>query len=82
MAVINETGAERIFPGLNAVGRVLLLYGNELEIVGVVEDVRHRSLEQGSGTEVYLLMQQWWWSNHLNMVVRSSLPAEAISTIP
>jgi predicted permease len=78
VALINQTGAEQIFPGQNPVGRKLLLYRRELEIVGVVEDVRHRSLEQGSGTEVYLLTQQWFWQSHMNIVVRSSLPVEAL----
>jgi predicted permease len=78
VALINRTGADLIFPDQNAEGRVLLLYGNELEIVGVVEDVRHRSLEQGSGIEVYILMQQWWWSNSVNMVVRSPMPTETL----
>jgi predicted permease len=77
IAVINKSGAARIFPGQNAVGRTLLLGGNELEVVGVVDDVRHQSLEQGSGIEVYFLMTQRGWDT-MNMVVRSPLPAEAL----
>jgi predicted permease len=77
VAVINQTGAERFFPGQNAVGRMLSLYGNQLEVVGVVEDVRHQSLEQGSDIEVYMPMTQMGW-NTMNMVVRSPLPAEAL----
>ncbi len=77
VTVINQTGAERFFPGQNAVGRMLSMYGNQLEVVGVVKDVRHRSLEQGSDVEIYLPMTQMGW-NTMNLVVRSPIPAEAL----
>jgi predicted permease len=77
VTVINQTGAEMFFPGQDAVGRVLVMYDTELEVVGVVADVRHRSLEQGSGAEVYLPMTQMGFHT-MNMVVRSPLPPEAL----
>lgn len=77
VALINESAAHRMFQGEEAIGQVLLLYGIPLEVVGVVEDVRHRSLEHDSGSEVYILMPQWGWDS-VNMVVRSPLPAEAL----
>jgi predicted permease len=78
VAIINETGAKRLFPGQDAVGRTLVLYRREVEVVGVVEDVRHLSLEQGSDIEVYLHNAQFGWGNTWNLVVRSSLPPEAL----
>ncbi len=58
-------------------GQFLDLYGNELEVVGVAADVRHRSLEQGSGIEMYLPMTQRGFGQ-LHMVVRSSLPPHSL----
>jgi predicted permease len=76
--IINESGARRLFPDQEAVGRMVSLYGeSEWEVVGVVEDVRHQSLEEGSGIEMYLPMAVMGWGT-LDMVVRSPLPVEAL----
>lgn len=72
--IVNETGARILFPGESALGRVLLTGPEDgWEIVGVVADTRHRSLEEDSGIEMYLPMGQLVWPT-LEMVVRSRLP--------
>jgi predicted permease len=76
VVIINETGAQRIFPGEDPLGRFLLI-GGEREVVGVVEDVRHQSLEQGSGIEMYMPMTQMGWGT-LDMVIRSPLPPQSL----
>lgn len=43
----------------------------------MVADVRHQSLEEGSGIEMYMPMTQMGWGT-LDMVVRSPLPSEAL----
>jgi predicted permease len=76
--IINETGARELFPAQEAVGKMVSLYGeSEWEVVGVVADVRHQSLEEGSGIEMYLPMGAMGWGT-LDMVVRSPLPVEAL----
>ncbi len=79
--VINETAARQLFQGQDALGQALLFGGDEWEdeweIVGVVGDVRHQSLEQGSGLEMYLSMNQMR-SGTTEMVVRSPLPPESL----
>lgn len=76
--IINETGARILFRGEEALGQFLLLGGGgEWEVVGVVADVRHQSLEEGSGIEMYMPMTQMGWGT-LDMVVRSPLPSEAL----
>lgn len=75
--IINETGARILFQGEPALGRVLLTAGDEFEIVGVVADVRHQSLEEDSGIEMYIPMGQRGWPT-LEMVVRSRLPVESL----
>jgi len=54
--VINEAAAQQIFPDRDPVGGVLLNGEDQLRVVGVVGDVRHQSLEQGSGLEMYMLL--------------------------
>jgi predicted permease len=75
--VINESAAREIFPDREALGGIILMQGEEWEVVGVVGDVRHQTLEQASGAEMYMPMTQVWWPT-LEMVVRSSLPPEAL----
>jgi predicted permease len=81
VVIINETGAQRIFPGEDPLGRFLLFGGDEWadewEVVGVVESVRHQSLEQSSGVEMYMPLTQAWWGT-LDMVVRSPLPPQSL----
>ncbi len=54
--VINETLARRFFPGEEALGKRALVYPFEksCEIVGIVNDVKHRSLDVESGPEFYI----------------------------
>ncbi|MGW8264974.1 MAG: ADOP family duplicated permease [Longimicrobiales bacterium] len=79
--LMNESGAERLFPGQSAVGRTLQLgWAGEGEIVGVVRDVRHVSLELGSGIQLYLPLARVPDFRTLDMVVRSPLPASHIAS--
>ena len=47
-------------------------------MVGVVADVRHQSLEQTSGWQMYFPFTQIWAFSTLDMVVRSRLPVETL----
>jgi ABC-type antimicrobial peptide transport system permease subunit len=51
----------------------------ERRVVGVVGDVRHLALEQGSGNEMYLPMRQCQDISSTDLVVRSSLPPAELS---
>jgi ABC-type antimicrobial peptide transport system permease subunit len=53
--------------------------GQEREIVGVLEDVRHIRPEFGPGIQVYFPMAQMLDFNTLSLAVRSSLPPEALA---
>lgn len=76
--ILNETGARRLFPDQEPVGR-FAGFGNDnwFEVVGIVEDTRHQSLEEGAGIEVYFPMTTMGWGT-LDMVVRSPLSTEAL----
>jgi predicted permease len=71
--VINQTMARTLWPGQNAVGQIMRACG-ERQVVGVVSDVRHLALEEGSGMEMYLPMRQCNDIASVDLVVRTSLP--------
>jgi putative ABC transport system permease protein len=69
VALINETAAERYWPGASPVGRRLRILTPEWrEIIGVVEDVRHWGPVAPVNPEVYLPGLR----SPTNLVVRSS----------
>ena len=79
--VINETMARALWPGQDPIGKYLLGgCAKERRVVGVVGDVRHLALEQGSGNEMYIPMRQCGEQSSADLVVRSSLPASHLAT--
>jgi predicted permease len=75
--VINETLARRVFPDRDPIGQVLVPNGGS-RVIGVVGDVRHGSLEQAGGGEMYLSYLQTGDWNGLEMVVRSARSPEGL----
>ena len=71
--MINETMARNLFAGESALGRIIRACG-ERRVVGVVGDVRHLALEQGSGNEMYIPMRQCRDFASVDLVVRTKLP--------
>jgi predicted permease len=81
VAILNQTAAAKLFPGKDALGQMVLLFGDrEFRVVGVVSDVRHQALEKESGLEVYLAYTQVPDFGTLAMVVRSRVPATALAS--
>jgi predicted permease len=73
--VINETMARGLWPGQDAVGQVVNIGGgSEWRVVGVVGDVRHSTVEESSGAEMYLNFRQLDDWNAIEVVVRTSRP--------
>jgi putative ABC transport system permease protein len=79
VVVLNETAAETLFPGQDPLGQYVVLYNGEWEVIGIVGDVRHQSLEQSSGLEMYLPIAQMGGFQTLTMVVRSRLPLATLA---
>ena len=71
--LINETMARTLFPGGDALGKIMLT-DKERRIVGVVGDVRHLALEQGAGMEFYLPIRQCGDWSGVDLVLRTTLP--------
>jgi predicted permease len=75
---INETLARALWAGQNPIGQIMQACGDR-QVVGVVSDVRHLALEQGSGNEMYIPMRQCSDISSVDLVVRSSLPPAALA---
>jgi predicted permease len=68
--IINETMARNLFGDQDPLGHVM---DSNAVIVGVVRDVRHLALEEGSGSEMYLPIRQTTDYTSVDLVVRSTL---------
>lgn len=71
--IVNETLAHDLWPGENALGKIMSACG-ERRVVGIVGDVRHLALEQESGNEAYLPIRQCRDFAGVNLVVRTTRP--------
>lgn len=79
VAILNQTAAEKVFHGEDALGRNVMIAGQERQVVGVVADIRHRSLETDAGPQMYMPIGQIYAFQTLDLVVKSSLPAEVLA---
>jgi predicted permease len=79
--LINETMARLLFPDGHAIGRELRGCGPGFaKVVGVVGDVRHLALEQGSGMEMYFSIRQCSDASSVDLVVRTRRPPEQLAS--
>jgi predicted permease len=60
VGIINRTLAEQLWPGQDAVGREIKLFGNTpFRVIGVVGDVRQHGLDAQPEPEIYRPIRQW-----------------------
>jgi predicted permease len=83
VAIVSESFARRYWPGQNAMGRLFRVRNIDWTIVGVVENMRVRGLEQPSEAQVYLPARQMpdrGLSGYVprDLVVKSDRPVEAL----
>jgi predicted permease len=71
--ILNETCARTLWPGEDPIGKIVA-EDVDRTVVGVVGDVRHMALEEGSGNEFYIPMRQTQDYGTVDLVVRTSLP--------
>jgi predicted permease len=77
VAIINETFARRYFRGQEPVGRQVQLWGPGRTVVGVVKDIKYRSLAETPRPYLYLPMQQAWVpGNSFELHVRTVGPPQ------
>ena len=78
--LINETLARILWPGRSPVGQTATYIDVDREVVGVVADVRHVALEEGSGCEMYIPIRQTGDYSSVDLVVRTSLPPASLAS--
>jgi predicted permease len=77
--IINEAMARRLWPDRDPIGQIVFTGDGEWHIVGVVANVRHSSLEEEAGSEMYMpITQQRDWGS-LELVVRTKKQPELIA---
>jgi putative ABC transport system permease protein len=80
VAIVNQTMAERYWPGVSPIGRRLRFNGDDgkwLQVVGIVQDVRHWGLDRAVNPEIYLPQPQYGWSA-MTFVIQSSADPNAV----
>jgi len=73
VAIVNEALAQKAFPGQDPIGKYIYDFGpdnQQLQIVGVIGNIRHVSLADAPRPEVYQPLGQATWTS-MFMVVRS-----------
>jgi predicted permease len=78
VVMINETMAHTLWPGQDPIGKVAMI-DTARRVVGVVRDVRHLSLDQAAGLELYIPYRQIVDYPIVDLIVRSSVPATTLA---
>jgi putative ABC transport system permease protein len=77
--ILNETCARTLWPGEDPIGKIVA-EDVDRAVVGVVGDVHHMALEEGSGNEFYIPMRQTQDYGTVDLVVRTSLPTAELAS--
>src|SRR4051812_20932077 len=82
VVLISQTGAKKVFPGENPIGKTLLVTsaGTPCEIVGIVGDIRSQRIKEEPGMEFY---RPWSQENFpfVNIAVLSTLNTDAVTKL-
>ena len=82
VVLISQTGAKKVFPGENPIGKTLLVTsaGTPCEIVGIVGDIRSQRIKEEPGMEFY---RPWSQENFpfVSVAVLSALNTDAVTKL-
>lgn len=70
--IVNETLANRFWPGQNPLGRKLKTWRGPAEVVGVAKTGKYHSLNEAPQSFIYLPYQQGVWDLNLGVVLRTT----------
>jgi predicted permease len=76
--ILNETCARNLWPGQDPIGKIVA-EDVDRTVVGVVGDVHHMALEEGSGNEFYIPIRQTGDYGSVDLVVRTSMPTTELA---
>ena len=83
VAIMNAAAAANVFPGENPVGKYVTSFGpqeSKLQIIGVIGNVRHVTLEKAPRPEIYVPLTQMQWPS-MFVAVRSGV-SNPMSLLP
>jgi predicted permease len=78
--ILNETAAQRIFPGRDPLGRKVNMWGRECEVIGVAAAGKYRTLSETPQMQVWLAQAQWGGTD-LTAIIRTRGAASAASPL-
>jgi len=78
VVLISQAMAHFFWPSENAVGKILNGNGNDLLVIGVVDDVREESVEDSTGWQIYYPMTEAT-PNDAELVIRTTLPPASLA---
>jgi len=76
--ILNETCARNLWPGEDPIGKIVA-EDVDRTVVGLVGDVHHMALEEGSGNEFYIPIRQIQDYGSVDLVVRTSMPTTELA---
>ncbi len=79
VVILNETAAAAVFQGEEALGRTVRIARWDAEVIGIVKDTRHRTLEVDAGLQMYMPFTQIGDFSTLDMMVRASVPTQTLA---
>lgn len=80
VVVINETVARQLCPQQDCIGRTAVAAGIDVQVIGVIADVRESGAEDNAGAQMYLPATKQFVPEGANLVVRSKLPPGSLES--
>jgi predicted permease len=79
VVIINQTVAQKLWPGQDPIGRTAAAGGTDVEVIGTVADVRESSAEDRGGAQIYLPATKQFGPEGAYLTLRSKLPPAALA---
>jgi predicted permease len=79
VVIINQSAAQAVWPGQSAIGKMVRVGGHDRRVIGVVRDVKHLTLEESAGNEIYLPLRQMFDLSSLTLIVRTQMEPTSLA---
>jgi len=80
VVIINQTVAQRLWPGRDPIGRIAITGDTDVRVIGVIADVRESGAEDNTGNQEYLPATAQFGPDGANLVVRAKLSPSALAS--